>query len=329
MDNYTTVQKLLHRTVLSSRFMREVTFDFEKLLFHKKSIFLPDNHIFIAGLARSGSTTILNAIAECNEFASLSYEDMPFVLAPNFWNSIAPKKHHQAARERAHGDGVDVSTKSPEAFEEVFWKTFADHDDVEDAFRAFINLIVTRYGKTRYLSKNNQNIRRLDRVHKIFPNSNKLVPFRLPAQQAFSLFSQHQKFKTLQQEDPFTRDYMNWIGHSEFGLDYRPIVSCNLTYQDDDAPDHWLEQWFLTYESAIDLFKLSDHLFPVCYEHLCASDDVWHAIQRRLEISHDNDSPFVLKNVPPPVEFDANLLGRCMQLYDELAKVASNRLSRT
>ena len=53
----------MHRVALSSSYMREATFDFEKLLFSKTAAAPPDNHVFIAGLARSGSTVLLNAIA--------------------------------------------------------------------------------------------------------------------------------------------------------------------------------------------------------------------------------------------------------------------------
>ena len=37
-------------------------------------------------------------------------------------------KRYLDFKERAHGDGIKVSTESPEAFEEVFWKTFDDQN---------------------------------------------------------------------------------------------------------------------------------------------------------------------------------------------------------
>ena len=38
--------------------------------------------------------------------------------------------------ERAHGDGIKVSTESPEAFEEVFWMTFDEDDkDTKEKFK--------------------------------------------------------------------------------------------------------------------------------------------------------------------------------------------------
>mgnify|MGYP003319039763 CR=1 FL=1 len=135
MNNYSWLEQKLHKFALSSQFMREVTFDFENT-----NISLPrvnEDHVFIAGLARAGTTILLNALYESNIFGSLSYSDMPFVLAPNLWSKISFNKKNLELKERAHGDGIKVSTESPEAFEEVFWKTFADEDgeELEEKFR--------------------------------------------------------------------------------------------------------------------------------------------------------------------------------------------------
>ena len=87
MSNYSWLQQRLHKIALSYQFMREVTFDVES------SLMLPnestDNHVFVAGLARSGTTILLNALYESNDFSSLSYQDMPFILAPNLWSKLS------------------------------------------------------------------------------------------------------------------------------------------------------------------------------------------------------------------------------------------------
>ena len=87
MNNYSWLEQKLHKFALSSQFMREVTFDFESTNLPSSSV--SDNHIFIAGLARAGTTILLNALYESNNFASLSYADMPFVLAHNLWSKIS------------------------------------------------------------------------------------------------------------------------------------------------------------------------------------------------------------------------------------------------
>ena len=118
MNNYSWLEQKLHKFALSSQFMREVTFDFESTNISSTSE--TENHIFIAGLARAGTTILLNALYKSNVFSSLSYSDMPFVLAPNLWSKISFSKGNLEFKERAHGDGIKVSAESPEAFEEVF-----------------------------------------------------------------------------------------------------------------------------------------------------------------------------------------------------------------
>ena len=57
MNNYSWLEQKLHELALSSQFMREITFEFEN---SKISTFNgKNNHVFITGLARSGTTILL------------------------------------------------------------------------------------------------------------------------------------------------------------------------------------------------------------------------------------------------------------------------------
>ena len=94
--------------------------------------------------------------------------------------------------------------------------TFTQDDkDTQKKFKNYIELINHKYQRTRYLSKNNQNIRRLELISKIFPLSKILIPFRNPIQHAYSLLSQHKKFIEDSKKDKFISNYMKWIGHTE------------------------------------------------------------------------------------------------------------------
>ena len=143
MNNYSWLQQKLHQMALSPQFMREATFDVESFL--APSSENDGEHVFVLGLARSGTTILLNAIYQSNLFGCLSYSDMPFILAPNLWSKVSFTKTFSELTERAHGDGLQVSTVSPEAFEEVFWKTFK-HSDVElkIKFKLYIELILIK-----------------------------------------------------------------------------------------------------------------------------------------------------------------------------------------
>ena len=128
-----------------------MSFDLEKSYFLKYYDDYPDNHVFIIGLARSGTPILLNSIHETKIFGSLSYGDMPFILSPNLQSKINGNRFQKASIEGAHGDGIVISTNSPEAFEEVFWMTFkSDNEDSLDQFSEYVNLILYKKGLSKF-----------------------------------------------------------------------------------------------------------------------------------------------------------------------------------
>jgi hypothetical protein len=301
--------------------MREVTFDVESSLISTNQA--NDKNVFVSGLARSGTTILLNALYQSNEFASLSYQDMPFVLAPNLWSKLSFNKRGSDLVERAHGDGIKVSAESPEAFEEVFWMTF-DEDDKEtkEKFKTYVQVINHRHLKKRYLSKNNQNIRRLELISDIFPGSRILIPFRNPIQHSFSLLSQHQRFIEESREDKFISNYMKWIGHTEFGCNYIPIHDKNLNFKNDLDINHWLEQWYLTYHNCLESLKDKDNVYFTCYEQLCTSKEYWLDILKILDIKETYDFEFKESQKDIPLEIENGIGNKASSLYSELSNIA-------
>ena len=317
MNNYSWLQQKLHQFSLSSQFMREVTFDVESSFI--SSVSESDEHVFVAGLARSGTTILLNSIYESGLFASLSYADMPFILAPNLWSKLAFNKKDTSLLERAHGDGIKVSLESPEAFEEVFWKTFSEtKSDSLKKFETYVNLVNHSYRKKRYLSKNNQNIRRLELISNIFPNSKILIPFRDPIQHAFSLLTQHKKFIEDARKDKFISNYMRWTGHTEFGPNYRPIHNKNLTFKDDLDINHWVEQWYLTYRGCLNTLQNKQIGAFVCYEKLCGSKNYWREILQKLDVQTTYDVSFKESRKEVSAVVDDELIEKSSFLYYQL-----------
>ncbi len=318
MNNYSWLEQKLHKFALSSQFLREVTFDFESTNIYSKSE--TENHIFITGLARAGTTILLNALYKSNIFASLSYSDMPFVLAPNLWSKISFNKKNLELKERAHGDGIKVSTDSPEAFEEVFWKTFANEDgeELEEKFRIYVNNIMHKYAKNRYLSKNNQNIKRVELITSIFSKSKILIPFREPIQHAYSLLTQHIKFIEDSKSDKFISKYMKWIGHTEFGPNYIPIQNQNLNFQNDLEINHWIEQWYLTYKDVFPLIKNKQNVHPISYEKLCSNREYWFQIQKLLNIEKTYNFEFKESKKDISCSINPGLKEKALSLYFDL-----------
>ncbi|MEO0975189.1 MAG: sulfotransferase, partial [Pseudomonadota bacterium] len=141
--------------------------------------------------------------------------------------------------ERLHGDGIAITTESPEAMEEPLWMAFfptlhdgtasqvLDANSHHAAFERFyadhLRKVMLLRGGTRYLAKANYHITRLEYLLRMFPDARFVVPVRAPDAHVASLMRQHARFCTLHRSDPRTLRYMQRLGHFEFGLDRRPI----------------------------------------------------------------------------------------------------------
>ncbi|MEM1057662.1 MAG: sulfotransferase [Verrucomicrobiota bacterium] len=320
--DYSGSSKMLHKLALNPA-VAEMSFDLERKLHGRDA---PDaargRHVFVCGLARAGTTILMRELYATGEFGSLTYRDMPFVLAPNLWRGLwqkSAKKHASAAR--AHDDGLEHGFDSPEALEEVFWRIQAGGDYLEkdrlqpmdaneetvDALRAYIGVILKATGKPRYLSKNNNSILRLGSVAKAFPESRILVPYRDPRQHAFSLFKQHRHFQQMHQEDPFALQYMRWLAHHEFGADHRPF----RFQPEEELPgnpesfDYWVTLWCQVYEHL--LAHLPETARLVSYERLCGETElVWTALADDL----------ILGNAPAPDNLRAAQVAETPELSD-------------
>ena len=95
---------------------------------------------------------------------------MPFLLAPNLWSKLSFSKKDMNCIVSALEETILPELSS--VIEEVFWMTFNESDeDTQEKFKTYVQLINQKYHKERYLSKNNQNIRRLELISAIFPHS--------------------------------------------------------------------------------------------------------------------------------------------------------------
>ena len=263
MQNYSNIQKFLHDFVLSKKIINKSLFEIEKIIYLKNKDTKYQSHVFITGLPRSGTTSLLNFLFSSDEYASLTYNNMPFVLSPNF--SKLFHKKDITKKERVHGDGITYDINSPEALDEIFFDN--NEEFVVNELVNYIQLILLNKNKDKYLSKNNLNYKRIDLIQSILPNSVFLIPIREPLQHANSLLSQHLHFSQLQKEDDFIRRYMNYLGHNEFGLNHKPWNE-PLNYQDLNEIDYWMEQWILFYQNILNKYQLYKNCHVIIYEEL-------------------------------------------------------------
>ena len=293
--NYSFGERFLHRLALEKPWIGQISLDLELLAFGKGDLGSGDQPVFISGLARAGTTILMRTFYDTGIFRSITYRDMPFVLMPGIWKRLSRIFHQQEAlKERAHGDGVFVNFDSPEAFEEIFWRTFCADDyifenhlrphhinqEVISLFQAFVSQVVLSADdpkQRRYLSKNNNNILRLGTIRRAFPEGLILIPFRDPVQQSISLLQQHIKFCNINAKDHFASDYMRWLGHHEFGATHKPFWFDNdFSIFDPEYGSHnvhyWLAIWCSAYSYILKLAP-SGSLF-VNFEELCRIPEV-------------------------------------------------------
>jgi len=346
MSDYNVLQKILHYVALSGTSVLEATLDAE-LAFCKSRMLNQgrQKHVFISGLARAGTTILMRSLYESQQFSSLTYADMPFVLAPNLWLKLSGKwRKNMEAKERAHGDGILVDYNSPEALDEVFWRTFVGKqyigrdaivphscdDETVEKFRKYIAVILLRYAVNRYLSKNNNNILRLACILQAFPNAIILIPFREPLQHSNSLLNQHKLFKRKQSEDSFVRHYMSWLGHYEFGLSHKRFKTSGSRCVNGDTSsiDYWLEQWCNVYNYLLkETEKFSDNIIFVSYELFCLDTDVvWQSLREALDIGDAKKPEMNIKRREVPTPSDTDQLERAQHIYELLTAISRDRL---
>src|SRR5687768_2499298 len=124
--NYSTMDRMVHRMAFSTPFVQLAAADMEETLFGASYAKVRAGQpIFITSLPRAGTTLLLEVLAQFPSLATHVYRDMPFVMAPVMWSKLSGRfRKPSEMRERAHGDGIEIGYDSPEALDEVFWRTF-------------------------------------------------------------------------------------------------------------------------------------------------------------------------------------------------------------
>jgi hypothetical protein len=343
-SNYSFISRLTHRLALQYPVIAELSFDIESA-FAGKPVDSEGNHVFVSGLARSGTTILTRYLYQTGCFASLTYREMPFVLMPATWRIISGRKAPGELNERTHQDGMMVNLDSPEAFEEVFWRVFCgkkyikangllQHKIDAPTLKKFeqyvynVMAVAASPNRTRYLSKNNNNVLRLSYLTGAFPNASIIIPFRHPLQHSASLLQQHLHFSGLQTREKFTLEYMNWLGHFEFGLNQKSFLFENedtfqrMQHQPKNGLDFWLLNWKNYYQYVLRQDSPSIIFFD--YEKFCADPTATLArLWSKLNISSPTQVLPFQKNDKTPGNHDQNLLIDCLTIYQDLARKAN------
>lgn len=339
MNKYSKLEKLFHKIVLGSKLIQEISFYLEKSFQGQKSEEFSKNPVFVLGLARSGTTTLLRLLHKTNKFESITYRDVPFVLMPNLWEKMSRYFHlHMRPEERAHGDTILVDFDSPESFEAIFWRTFSDQlyvkskvmcqyqpgKEVIEKFKSYLGLVGNKSnaGK-RHLSKNNNNLLRLPHLSDQITDGVFLVMWRNPLQTAYSLFKMNERFTVSQKEDPFVLEYMNLIGHYEFGLGHKTFEFDQPFQTEFNAnnPNYWLAYWIYIHSFLLKT-EWGKNVLLINYEDICSQAETrLKNLFKRLDIDL-NVEPFAtdikLSRVHSLPNFDQRLVNSALTIERQL-----------
>lgn len=268
--DYSGPARLLQQMALGSKVIAELTFDIEKAVFGTRATALECGPpLFITGMARAGTTAMLRALNAQPIFATLTFRDLPFLLAPNLWNRIGDRfRNDVPVQARGQEDGILQGLDSAEALEEAFWRVFDGSCYIEkqslqayspsittlDDYRTYVRLILLRHGGSRYLAKNNNNVLRLPGLLQAFPDAIIVHPFRDPVQHIGSLMHHFTHAVETQSKDPFKLSYMSHLAHYEFGSDHRPFSFPGKLPRGNNTkdPNYWLGHWIDLHSFIID-----------------------------------------------------------------------------
>lgn len=256
--------------------------------------------VWVTGLARSGSTLLLEILAGVPGVTSQTYKDFPPVYTPYAWNSLLRymKSDAAAAAERAHRDGIMVTLDSPEAMEEPLWMGFftdahdpsvsnviapGSHPVFAEFLRNHIRKLLAVRNGTRYLAKANYQLTRMEYLLDAFPDARFIVPVRDPVSHIASLMKQHDLFCRGQSVNERARKHLGRVGHFEFGLDRTPVNTgdsattraiLELWAQGDEVRG-WARYWAQLYRYAADRISASPALAQAAkvidFADLCAA----------------------------------------------------------
>lgn len=259
--------------------------------------------IYVTGLARAGTTIVLEIIAAHRDVATHQYRDFPFLFTPWFWHETLSRSAppQLEAQERAHGDRIMVTPASPEAMEEVLWMAFFDRlhdparsnvltrDDTNESFDRFyrdhIRKLLLAHGRTRYAAKENYNVTRLGYLHRLFPDARFVIPVRHPRDHIASLRKQHRIFSEAGEEHPRAIAHLDRVGHFEFGP-HRRAINCgdgDITtaihelWREGEEVRGWARYWATLHRHVHATLReddaLRDATLVLRYEDLCDDTD--------------------------------------------------------
>jgi len=310
----------------------------ENIIFEKNSKEIK-KPIFICGLARSGTTALLNILNDHNSTASFEYKDLPFIKTLYFWNLIN-KFYYKGikSKPRLHGDGLGVSPDSPDAIEELIWGDFIE-DYQNSGFFKFLSenykdkkfeelyikqikkILKIRGNKERYLSKGNYNIFRLKYIKKIFPDAKIIICFRDPIETAISSIKVHKNFLHLSEKNNYFDKILKYMCHFEFGkfrksfANDKDDLEISLLQENEY---YYIKQWYKVYSLAIKEYQSLPNTIFINNQTMIKNSNFIKILLKKLELSDNLNFNSVFEKKSINNDHNLNEFVNLKNLYNQL-----------
>lgn len=318
-----------------------------------------DRPIYIVGLARAGTTIILEMLCKHPILASHKYRHFLVPFLPHRYSRLVDiSRFFIKPRERVHKDGIMVTRESPEAVEEIFWQDFFKNNhneeisnvmngtmynpNFEQFYRNHIRKLLISQGCSRYLAKNNYNITRLEYIHRLFPDVKFLLIIRNPVNQIASLIKQTRLFMELEKKYPLLTDWHRLTGHSEFGHnqlcintgDNETILKIRRLWKNEKTiVKGWAYYWSSMYDYVMNLLdtnkEIKEAVLIVRHEDLCDSpaktiDNILSHTELPLN-NFEKIKRYYIRHLHKPTYYTPNFTSQEIQDISDVTKATASR----
>jgi len=318
-----------------------------------------DRPIYIIGLARAGTTIILEMLDHHPFLASHQYKHIPMPYLPHVFSHLAEfSRFFTKPIERVHKDGIFVNLESPEAIEEIFWQHFFLNNHQEEVsnvmngaisnpkfeqfYRNHIRKLLINQKCPRYLAKNNYHITRLEYLLKIFPNVKFLLIIRNPVDHIASLIKQTRLFMEMEEGKPLLIDWHRISGHNEFGH-YQLCINTGdneiihkirrLWKNEKTYVEGWAYYWSSIYDYVMNLLeankKIKESTLIIRYEDLCKTpaktiDKIFEHSELPL-YNFEKTKKYYVKNLHKPTCYTPNFSTQALRRISEITNATASR----
>jgi hypothetical protein len=223
-----------------------------------------------------------------------------------------------------------------EALEEYFFKVFLKDSYISNEslekheldervyleYRNYQKLICPKNQDSNYLAKNNNLILRYKSLRSFNQDFKIVMVFRNPLSHAYSLLTQHNRFCDMHEADPFSLEYMNWLGHHEFGSNHKmfnlELMDLRKRY-DSFSINYWIAVW-ISYYTNIQTLLEDPNLLLIDYSDLCSRPTQLLSTLGGLlhmELAEEQKEPYTQRKLPD-LDPDKDLLEKAITLFEQL-----------